>query len=247
MVIIPKTQIMHPAIAMIELIFAIVIMGIVLMSAPMLISTATKSGYVAIQQESINEAASRVNMIMGYHWDENSADDTILDPILQTASPVTDLAEATYADGNGTARRVGTPRESYRIFFVKPDGYRAKATAAGSLGSEGAENDVDDFDGTIGLTLAGAGTGANYIEKNVTIATTIAYIDDDTDTTNYNTGNTINFNANFTQTKGSTTNIKRISTTLTSDAASPDELDKEIILHAFSCNIGGYKLEEKDF
>jgi hypothetical protein len=63
---------LRPAIAMVELIFAIVIMGIVLMSAPMLISTASKSGYVAIQQEAINEAASQVNMIMGYHWDENN-------------------------------------------------------------------------------------------------------------------------------------------------------------------------------
>ena len=66
---------LRPAIAMIELIFALVIMAIVLMSAPMLISTATKSGYVAIQQEAINAAASQVNMIMGYHWDENSADE----------------------------------------------------------------------------------------------------------------------------------------------------------------------------
>ena len=235
---------LRPAIAMIELIFAIVIMGIILMSAPMLISTAAKSGYVAIQQEAINEAASRVNMIMGYHWDENSADETVLDPILQTASPVTDLAESTYIDGNGTGRRIGTPLESYRS-FVRPDGSRLTTTAAGTLGNDGIENDVDDFIGTIGLTLAGLGTGINYIEKNVTIVTDIAYI---TDATDYNpAGNTINFDANFTQTSATTTSIKRISTTLTSDAASPDELDKTIILHAFSCNIGGYKLEERDF
>ena len=235
---------LRPAIAMIELIFAIVIMGIILMSAPMLISTAAKSGYVAIQQEAINEAASRVNMIMGYHWDENSADETVLDPILQTASPVTDLAEATYIDGNGTGRRIGTPRESYRS-FVRPDNTRGTATAAGALGNDGIENDVDDFIGTIGLTLAGLGTGTNYIEKNVTIVTDIAYIADAAD---YNpAGNTINFDPNFAETSLTTTSIKRISTTLTSDDASPDELDKTIILHAFSCNIGGYKLEERDF
>jgi len=134
--------------------------------------------------------------------------------------------------------------ESYRS-FVKPDGSRPTATAAGTLGSDGIENDIDDFIGIIGLNLAGTGTGTNYIEKNVTIDTEVRYI---SDTTNYNpAGNTINFDADFTQTLGTTTNIKRISTTLTSDAASPDELDKTIILHAFSCNIGGYKLEERDF
>ncbi len=236
---------LRPAIAMIELIFAIVIMGIILMSAPMLISTAAKSGYVAIQQEAINEAASRVNMIMGYHWDENSADETVLDPILQTASPVTYLAESTYIDGNGTGRRMGTPLESYRS-FVRPDGSRLTATAAGTLGNDGIENDIDDFIGTIGLNLAGTGTGANYIEKNVTIVTDIAYITDATDAATY-AANTINFDANFAQTSATTTNIKRISTILTSDADSPDELEKEITLHAFSCNIGGYKLEERDF
>ena len=238
---------MRPAIAMLELIFAIVIMGIILMSAPQLISTAAKSGFVAIQQEAINEAASRVNMIMGYHWDENSADETVLDPILQTQSPVTDLAESTFPDGNKTGRRVGTPLESYRS-FVRPDGSRLTATAAGGLGNDGLENDIDDFIGIIGLNLAGTGTGTNYIEKNVTIDTAVAYIADDTDNPGYNpAGNTITFDADFTQVSGTTTNIKRISTTLTSDAASPDELEKKIILHAFSCNIGGYKLEERDF
>ena len=81
-----KNKIMRPAIAMIELIFAIVIMGIILMSAPMLISTATKSGYVAIQQEAINEAASQINMIMGYHWDEGSSNEFFIDPILTVSN-----------------------------------------------------------------------------------------------------------------------------------------------------------------
>ena len=236
---------LRPAVAMIELIFAIVIMAIILMSAPMLISTAAKSGYVAIQQESINEAASRVNMIMSFHWDENSADATVLDPILQTASTITDLAETTYSDGNGTGIRRGTPRESYRS-FVRPDGSRVTATAAGSLGNDGVENDMDDFIGTIGLILSGAGTGEDYIEKNVTMVTTVSYISDAPVGNSYN-ANMLNFDANFTQTLGSTTSIKRISTTLTSDAASPEELDKTITLHSFSCNIGGYNLEERDF
>lgn len=247
MVIMCKVQLTRPGIAMVELIFAIVIMGIILMSAPQLINTAAKSGYVAIQQESINEAASRVNMIMGFHWDENSADETVLDPILQTASPVGDLAESTYADGNGTGIRRGTPKESYRS-FVRPDGSRFSATAAGALGNDGIENDIDDFTGTIGLVLSGAGTGEDYIEKNVTIVTEVRYISDAPDWNSYNTNtNTINYDPNFTQTLGTTSSVKRISTTLTSDAGSPDELDKTITLHAFSCNIGGYKLEERDF
>lgn len=237
---------LRPAIAMLELIFAIVIMGIIMMSAPMLISTATKSGYVAIQQESINEAASRVNMIMGYHWDENSADETILDPILQTASPVTDLREATYSDGNGTGRRIGTPPESYRS-FVRPDGLRLSASTLGVDPGDAGEDDMDDFFTGIDTSLVlitEPTLVANYIETTtININTLISYSADGV-TGGYNQSS-ITYDP-FTAAGGTTTNIKSITATLTS-ISGQDELKKNIVLRGFSCNIGGYKLEEKDF
>ncbi len=237
------TKTTRTAIAMIELIFAIVIIGITLMSAPMLISTATKSGYVTIQQEGINEAASRVNMIMGFHWDEANTDESILDAIVQTNGHI-DLNESIGADGNGTGRRDGTPLESYRSFFDS-DGNRYTATAVGSF-DEGDEDDIDDFDSdSIGLTLAGSGTGANYIETNATITATVAYISD-APTTNAYTNSSFSFDPDFTALTN-TSNIKGISVTLTSASGSPDELDKNITLRAFSCNIGGYQLEERSF
>ena len=74
------------AIAMIELIFAIVIMGIALMSAPTLISVSSKSTYTALQQESITAAVSQINMIMTGAWDEMDTNSTIGEPVLSTAS-----------------------------------------------------------------------------------------------------------------------------------------------------------------
>lgn len=227
---------------MIELIFAIVIIGIVLMSAPMLISTATKSGYVAIQQEAINEAATRVNMIMGYAWDENNTDDRYLPPILQTESSVASLAEL-IIDGSKTGRRIGTPRESERSFIRSDgtDGFNASAT----LGRDGGDmDDIDDFIGPSELVLAETGTGADYIEKTtVNINTAVTYVNDGVTDGGYNQSSIeyIPFSAS-----GGTTNIKRITVTLTSSSGQA-ELDKTIILHAFSCNIGGYNLEEKNF
>ena len=50
-------------IAMIELIFALVIMGIVLLSAPILIQQSIKSGNVAIQQEAITAAATQTDVL----------------------------------------------------------------------------------------------------------------------------------------------------------------------------------------
>ena len=70
-----KQLYLRPAIAMIELIFSIVIMGIVMMSAPMLISTASNSTSVVLQQEGINQAVSRITMMLSYPWDEANTND----------------------------------------------------------------------------------------------------------------------------------------------------------------------------
>ena len=232
-----NTRIMRPAIAMIELIFAIVIMGIILMSAPMLISTAAQSGYVAIQQEAINEAASQVNLIMGYHWDENDVNDIQMNPILRVTNGHADLAE----DGS-SGRRQGTPEESYRS-FIRSDG-EDDLNASSSLGIDGTEtieDDVDDFDGNTSLVLIQSST-TDYIEDETTINinTDINYISDSVGG-GYNQSSII-FNP-FTASTG-TTNIKSITIKLTSSG--PEELAKEIELLGFSCNIGEYKLEEKD-
>ena len=235
-----NTKTLRPAIAMIELIFAIVIMGIVLMSAPMLISTATKSGYVAIQQEAINEAASQINMIMGYHWDENDANETYLDPILQVSNGYTDLDE----DGT-TGRRSGTPRESYRS-FIRSDGtddLNASASISFTSDVETEEDDIDDFEGDSNLTLIET-SAAEYVETTtIDINTAISYNTDNVVSDGYNQSSIV---YNPFSTSGGTTNIKSITVTLTSTSGL-DELEKNIVLRSFSCNIGGYKLEERDF
>ena len=107
---------LRPAIAMIELIFALLIMGIVMMSAPMLISTASKSSAVSTQQEAINEAAAQLNMILGFHWDEQDTDERYPDPLLIVDSTTSGLGVS-----GTTARRIGTPSESFRA-FVREDG-----------------------------------------------------------------------------------------------------------------------------
>lgn len=233
---------LRPAIAMIELIFALVVMGIVLMSAPQLVRTAAKSGYAAIAQEAINEAAAQANMIMGYHWDENDTDERFLDPILVTRGD-TELNE-----NNNTARRKGTPLESYRT-FIRSDGQEQNASL--TLGVDTGENslqddtfdDIDDFSGSIRhLKLIKFSTADNVErELDINISRTVTYTTDNAD---YNSSDiTYIYSPSSTS---PTTNIKSITVTLTGNV-NHTELEKTIKLHAFSCNIGGYKLEEKDF
>ena len=232
-------QILRPAIAMIELIFAIVVMGLALMSVPMLISTATKSGYVAIQQEAVAEAASNMNIIMGYHWDEQDTSDSAPATVLLVSSlGHIDLNESS------AGYRVGTPLESTRSYFDHM-GSRFTATAKASLGSEtGDRDDIDDFNGNSHLIEIIGSTVDNIETDTIQISTKVAYILDTPTGSNYNNtvvNGTITFNPDFNADTTST-NIKRITTTLTSVGA-PAELSKKIVLHAFSCNVGISEIE----
>ncbi len=233
----------RPAIAMIELIFSIVIMGIVLMSAPMLISTATQSTYVALQQEGINEAASRVNMIMGYAWDENNTNTDYVPSILHVTHGHPDLNVS-----GTTARRQGTPSQSKRT-YIASDADFSNFFASG-LGKDGGDaDDIDDFIGDTFLTLIQA-ANVNYTETDtVKINTAIAYANDAPSSSGGYNKKTITltpFKADgSTNTVGGSSNIKTITVTLTSTHADKEAFAKNIVLRAFSCNIGGYEFEKR--
>ena len=223
---------------MIELIFSIVIMGIVLLSAPMLISVASKSTAVALQQEGINEASARTNMVLTYDWDENNINVLCAETpsVLHTASGVNALKMLP-----GTLKRVGVPANSNSHNFNCSGDSDLNATVA--LGQEIVDtiDDIDDFD-DVGLTkvlLSGVG-GKDYIENpdttgnTVKIATSVKYV---LDAANYNKSFPYNFN--FGDAPASSTSIKAIKVTLTSSSPE-EELQKEITMYAFSCNIGSY-------
>ena len=237
----------RPAVAMIELIFAIVVMGIVMMSAPQLISTATQSGYVAIQQEGINEAATQMNIILGYPWDENNTNEDYAPTVLNVTNGDGNLNGID--DGVSHKRRAGTPDISKRL-YIRGDNLELSASVIGADGGD--LDDMDDFNNTT-VTLrqiqdAGA---SDYLQKGatITLTRTVNYMSDTAAGGTYSdpgADNTILFSPNFTNIV-STTNIKHIQVTLASNGANNvAELNSSTItLHAFSCNIGSYELEER--
>ena len=228
-----RRQNLRAASAMIELIFALVVMGIVMMSAPQLISTALQSTSVGLQQESINEAASRLNMILTYPWDQNDTNDSCIPPVLHVSNGDSELNEV-----GTTARRIGVDRNSSSHTFICGD----QEFSASALQVDGSD-DLDDFIGTIGLTTDASGSGGtDYIEKDtVLMTTTVTYINDDANYTPTSSNRTFN----YVPTAGvPTTNIKEITVTLTSTSTT-SELNKTIVLKAFSCNIGGFEYESR--
>lgn len=220
------------AIAMIELIFAIVIMGIVLMSAPMLISRANQSNITAFQQESIAILSSHINALTTYHWDEANTISDQEGNILMVENGYKFLEQKETVRGTTDLDR---PRR--RTF-----GKGIKATVIGHDNDEENDfNDIDDFHkATRELHLytdeASLTNKGEYIDQNIIIRTEIGYIKD---TAKYNAKYSFTFNLKEVLGKtDSSTNIKHIITTLTSKSPDNEIADKRIVLHAFMCNIG---------
>ncbi|MCW8821399.1 MAG: type II secretion system protein [Sulfurovum sp.] len=233
---------MRNGIAMIELIFAIVVMGIVMMSAPTLISTATQSGLVAVQQEAIAASASELGMILTRDWDEAGTDETTESPILIVSNGDPELDMVLAPDGNSSGRRAGTPITSSRKSFSSVSSVERSASSVFVDIADVNNDDIDDFDGGI-ITLTGLRYALGDLADNtITIGTTVTYISDTPSAGSYNARIlTLNnpFDNNVT---GVTTNIKSITTQTTST-----NLDTSIKLQAFSCNIGTYTLKTRSF
>jgi len=234
---------------MIELIFAITVIGLVMLSAPMLIDRSTKSTYVALQQESIAAAATQINMIMTAEWDAADTNFTLGTPILHTGSSAIPNCMTTKPVGvTGT----------YGRYCKDSTGSFLTATAPGSLGTEGTEgsvyDDIDDFNGqsyTVSIYNAEsyATYQGDYLDTDINVTSRIYYGNDlpkkadgspsaggyDQNTTFANPFRTI-ITAN-------STNIKLIQVTLTSANAAEEVRDKNIVLTAFMCNIGAPKKE----
>jgi hypothetical protein len=211
---------MRYGIAMIELIFSIVIMGIVLMSAPMLIHTSINSGYISLQQEAISVLASQVNLVLVKSWDAN----TVGEPIIL----------GTQGDKSLSSRQ----GRMSRTLTLSTGG----TLNAGSIGYEQNDtfNDIDDFDKVTMSLRDFASTDimdGDILDTKVQILMTVSYIGDSPSSGSYTSSSSMQYNLGSVSPVS--TNIKMVSMRLTTKNKEK-ELNKEIVLSAFSCNIGGY-------
>jgi hypothetical protein len=226
------------AIAMIELIFAIMIMGIVLMSAPSIIFSSTKSNITAFQQESIAIVAAHTNALMSYVWDESNTRNVNSGYILTVTTSDTELNQ--------------TNRGAITSNIDRVRKFSAGVLSASTIGSDAGDmtsDDVDDINGARSITLnlyVGAAQASNigeYLDQNITITTTVAYV---TDAAGYSNHTSFTYNTPSAN-SATTTNIKHIQATLTSASPDAERENKQITLHAFMCNIGAVKPQTDTF
>jgi len=231
---------LRPAVAMIELIFAIVVMGLILMSIPEITRQSTQSTFTAYQQEAITTLASHLQTVMSHQWD-NENNQTIGYPVLQTASTAIPSCSSNHP--------IGTSDAEGRYCIDNYGNHRS----ASSIGVDGDDeygfDDIDDFDGNVTtLTLYGneailTETG-EYVDLNITITTQVLYGEDSprlADGTLSALGQSVTYSNPFDSNSTSTRNIKLISVTLTTNNPA-EELAKEMRLSAFMCNLGAPKL-----
>jgi type II secretory pathway pseudopilin PulG len=224
-----KHMVLRPAIAMIELIFAIVVIGITLLSAPLIIGQSVQSINTSLQQESIAAAGSQISLILSYAWDENDT---------------TDIA------GNGILRVVSPPSDPVFSFGIRDVNYTRAYNAAGTgfenasavLGAE--NNDMDDIDDFNGLTQELAlyssesvnisNNEGEYLDQKIQMKNQVFY---GTDVFNPTVAQLrVRFNNPF-RSIITPSNIKLVSVTLTTQSPGAEQ-SKMISLSAFACNIG---------
>jgi len=213
---------LRKASSMIELVIAIVIMGIAVMTLPLMLERVQENNAFAMQQEAILAAKTQLGDMITYPWDENSLKNNVV--------AVLDTQSASYQREVNTTRRIGhVKQDKRRKFFNNTTNASVIGTATNNI------TDIADFDTDVAvlnkLNAADAdfaGTLDYRFDFNMT--TSVRYIND----------SPVNFvfsDANIS----TTSNIKMITVTLQGDNISTFKL------RAYSSNIGESELLRRNY
>lgn len=237
---------MRKASSLIELIVAIMVMGLVAVTIPSLIGQSTSNNAFSLAQEAITEAKTQVIKVMSYDWDNNSysTDDQKL-YIVNTNS-----ADANLNARNGITTSAGRRR-------LNPAGETASNINATGITNIANAIAIEDFNshgsviknsGKIDAGLIDADK-LDVIYRNSSLTTAISYGSDATIAGQGYGQQTVGFVFNPTPiaAAGGSRNIKIISVTASLDFDA-DETNEDITLRAFSSNIGeSTPLPPRDF
>jgi len=210
---------MRKAVSMIELVFAIVIIGISIMTVPAMLTQSSSAVLVSTQQEAILAGTTKMGNILSYAWDINQTDSVRNGGYAKVirasgGDPKLDINEI-------TLRRVGHfPGDKRRRAYSDVNSTDASI-------AEGRTH-IDGFIGDDTLVLTG-GVGDYLRGYNTNVK--VYFV---SDSANYGDDYVI-FNLNDTDVGDTNlTNIKFIDMIVTDRSGD----DVQIRLFSFSCNIG---------
>ncbi len=141
------------AFSMIELIFAIVIIGVAVLSLPMMSQVASKGAENNLAQETIFGASAELNQVMSYYWDERSMED----------------------DPNGLSRVIDSNNDcndvtKQRIGHVSRRCVNSNSNAAPTIGADAGDlDDIDDVNMAAKLLFTGASSAQAYKQNYTSV------------------------------------------------------------------------------
>ena len=221
---------MRKAASMLELIIAIVVMGIAVMTLPILLLKTQNNNAYTLQQEIILAARTKMGDTLTYRWDEHSLINNKIF-ILKTNGD----SELNATSQSEYIRRIGNVKGDKRRRF-SPD--LNSSTPVANLGPDSGDlDDIDDFDGKVDtLELSSQSTSLDYHFTDFNLTTTVVYV---SDSANYN-NQTLNFVFGTTP-DTNTSNIKMLTLKVSGPNNTP------FTVRSYSCNIGESELLRKAY
>lgn len=217
--------------SLLELIVAIVVMGIAVMALPLMLTQTQSNLEFAMEQEAILATRTKIGDILTYEWDENSLQND------RSAVLVTTGDAELNVEVNTTQRAGHVNADKRRKFFPN------LATSSTVLGADGGDlDDIDDFHNDVQTLFANteaANTGFDYKFSNLSLMPTVVYVSDAY--ANYGDNNITNFVLG-TANAGTQTNIKMVEVNATNPALNASNF----VLRAYSCNIGESELLKRE-
>ncbi len=208
----------HSAFTLFELIFAILIISIAVLSLPTMTQTSTDAADGSMVQEAIFGASTELNQLISFKWDENSTDST---------SSTSRVIWSSATDCNQTTKlRVGhIAQEKHR----RCSDSNFSVLQPSTIGSDGADlDDLDDLNGdtsSLFTTSSGASTTAPGYKKSYNRTLYVSYI---TNVNDINDGNFSDVNKS----------MKKISVIICDDGLVCTKSNAITILNTYSANIG---------
>lgn len=212
---------MRKAASMLELVIAIVVMGIAVSALPLILTQSQNSNALALQQEAIMATKAKISYILAYEWDANSYDASAgVSRVLDTTSS----AFAHDAFDTTSTRRIGHVGADKRRKLKDTN----STTRTATLISNDGLIDIDDFDYVPDENIS-ISNQDDYI-FSILLNPAVSYISDGNNSLDYNSS-IIGFNFSTTPITTNPTNIKMITVTTTVN-------DRNITMRAYASNIG---------
>lgn len=232
---------MRKGVSLIELVLAIVVIAISVMSVPMMLQQGAKNDTFSMMQEAILAARTKMGNILSYQWDDNARENNNSNGRLRALDVA---AGDPMLDRNGTygiERRIGHVYGNLRRKMMPSPTY----PKAGSDSNITAINDFDTQQSKISWVGASAAQDRyDYLDKDLNLTSRVYYVSDTPLGGDDYNSTTLHFlfdpSSKVSINSASSTNIKMIELKVTSQSY------PTFIFRSFSCNLGETNLLEKE-